>query len=162
MCDYITKELRIDLESEFPVAGEYSGISGHSMGGHGALVIALREVGRYRSVSAFAPISAPSLVPWGQKAFTAYLGEDRNAWAQYDAHLLVATSKANLPLLIDVGTDDKFLATQLMPDKLEEACEAAKYPMKFRRQAGYDHSYYFVSSFIKSHLDHHAKALNLL
>lgn len=160
MYDYITKELRTLVEANFPVVGEMSGIFGHSMGGHGALVIALREAGRYQSASAFAPIVAPSLVPWGQKAFAAYLGNNQTAWAEYDAHCLVKHAKAKLPLLVDVGTDDKFLTTQLQPDKLEQACAAAGYPLTLHRRVGYDHSYYFVSSFIKEHLEHHAKALN--
>ncbi len=160
MYDYITKELRTLVEKEFPVAGELSGISGHSMGGHGALVIALKEAGRYRSASAFSPIAAPSLCPWGEKAFTHYLGVNKATWAEYDTHLLVAKAKAKIELLVDIGTDDRFLATQLMPEKLERACAAANYPLTLRRRSGYDHSYYFVSSFIKEHLEHHARALN--
>ncbi len=159
MYDYITKELRTLVESQFPVRGELSGISGHSMGGHGALVIALKEPGRYRSVSAFSPIVAPTIAPWGQKAFSAYLGSKKADWSSYDAHLLVAKTDSRIPLLVDVGTDDRFLTTQLFPEMLERACETAKYPLTLRRRSGYDHSYYFVSTFIKEHLEHHASAM---
>jgi S-formylglutathione hydrolase len=136
-------------------------ISGLSMGGHGALVAALRHPGRYRSVSAFSPIVAPSRVPWGEQAFGAYLGADRAAWAQWDACALVAAAAAGerLPLLVDQGGADEFLATQLRPELLREACAAAGHPLTLRLQPGYDHSYYFISSFIGEHIAWHAAAM---
>jgi S-formylglutathione hydrolase len=129
------------------------------MGGHGALVIALRNPGRYRSVSAFAPIVAPSQVPWGKKAFTAYLGEDRATWRAWDACELVREATERLPLLIDQGDADEFLATQLKPELLEAACQQSGHPLDLRRRPGYGHSYYFVASFIGEHFAHHAAAL---
>jgi S-formylglutathione hydrolase len=129
------------------------------MGGHGALTIALRNPGRYRSVSAFSPIVAPSQVPWGEKAFAAYLGDDREAWKQYDAVELVESAREKLPLLVDQGDADEFLATQLKPELLRAACDAAGHPLELRMQPGYDHSYYFIASFIGDHIAHHAKAL---
>lgn len=156
--DYVVDELPMLVEDAFPVT-DARGISGHSMGGHGALVIALRNPGRYRSVSAFSPIVAPSQVPWGEKAFGAYLGDDRAAWARYDATALVATAVEKLPLLIDQGERDEFLDAQLKPGLLEAACTAAGHPLTLRMQPGYDHSYHFVASFIGEHMVHHAKAL---
>jgi S-formylglutathione hydrolase len=158
MCDYVAGELPAWIEASFP-ANEARGISGHSMGGHGALVIALRNHGRYRSVSAFAPIVAPSRVPWGEKAFTAYLGEDRETWKAWDACELVRDARERLPLLIDQGDTDEFLSTQLRPELLREACTEAGHPLMLRLQPGYDHSYYFIASFIGEHLAHHASAL---
>lgn len=158
MDDYVTAELPGLIERHFPASGARA-ISGHSMGGHGALVIALKNPGRYRSVSAFAPIVAPSQVPWGQKAFSAYLGEDRAAWRAYDAVELVAMAQERLPLLIDQGDADEFLATQLKPELLQAAADAAAYPLTLRLQPGYDHSYYFIASFIGDHIAHHARAL---
>lgn len=158
MYDYVTRELPDLVESHFPVTSN-RGISGHSMGGHGALVCYLRNPGRYRSVSAFAPICHPSECPWGQKALAAYLGEDRNHWAQYDATLLIADAQERLPLLIDQGTADNFLAEQLNPGALEESCAAKHYPLTLRMQQGYDHSYFFIATFIEDHLRHHAQAL---
>ena len=155
MHDYIVEELPALIEAHFP-ATDQRGISGHSMGGHGALVLALRNPGRYRSVSAFSPIVAPSQVPWGEKAFTAYLGEDRSSWAQWDASELVATASERLPLLIDQGDADEFLGAQLQPQRLQAACEAAGHPLQLRMQPGYDHSYYFIASFIGEHIAHHA------
>jgi len=134
-------------------------ISGHSMGGHGALTIALKNPGRYRSVSAFSPIVAPSQVGWGQKAFAAYLGEDREVWRAYDATELVAHAQEKLPLLIDQGGADEFLQNQLRPELLQAVCEAAGHPLQLRMQPGYDHSYYFISSFIGDHIAHHAEAM---
>ena len=160
MYDYVAEELPAWVEGD-PAASGARAISGHSMGGHGALVIALRNPGRYRSVSAFAPIVAPSEVPWGQKAFAAYLGADRAGWAQYDACALVATARERLPLLVDQGDADDFLATQLQPERLRAACEAAGHPLRLRIQPGYDHSYYFISSFIGEHIAHHAAALRV-
>jgi S-formylglutathione hydrolase len=129
------------------------------MGGHGALTIALRNPGRYRSVSAFSPIVAPSRVAWGEKAFSAYLGDDREAWKAWDASELIATASERLPLLIDQGEADEFLPTQLRPELLKNAADAAGYPLTLRMQPGYDHSYYFIASFIGEHIAHHAKAL---
>ena len=159
MYDYVVEELPAWIEAHFPTTGARS-ISGHSMGGHGALVIALKNPGRYRSVSAFSPIVAPTRVPWGQKAFAAYLGEDRASWAAWDASELVASATERLPLLVDQGGGDEFLDTQLQPQWLQAACTAAGHPLTLRLQPGYDHSYYFISSFIGEHIAHHAKALH--
>lgn len=161
MHEYVVHELPALVEANFPVSGRRA-ISGHSMGGHGALTCALRNPGRYRSVSAFAPIVAPSQVPWGQQAFTAYLGEDRAAWKQYDATELVKAASERLPILIDQGDADEFLETQLRPWLLQAAADAAGYPVYLRVQPGYDHSYYFIASFIGEHIAHHAKALQRL
>lgn len=160
MYDYVSRELPAIVREKFPAQMEREGIFGHSMGGHGALVLGLREASRYRSVSAFSPIVAPSLCPWGQKAFSGYLGEDKKAWAEYDAHLLVGKAKQKRPLLIDQGTDDKFLKDQLLTHVFQEACAAVGYPLTLRMQEGYDHSYYFIASFMKDHIAHHAKLLN--
>ncbi len=158
MCDYIVEELPGLIERNFP-ANAARAISGHSMGGHGALVIALRSAGLYRSVSAFAPIVAPSQVPWGQKAFGAYLGEDRDAWRDWDATQLILRARERLPLLIDQGDADEFLETQLRPGLLRDACARAGHPLTLRMQPGHDHSYYFIASFIGEHIAHHARAL---
>ena len=159
MYDYVVDELPRLLEAHFPVT-DARAISGHSMGGHGALVVALRNPGRYRSVSAFAPIVAPSQVPWGRKAFAAYLGEDREAWEAYDATALVASAVQRLPLLIDQGAADEFLHEQLKPGLLQAACAAAGHPLSLRLRPGHDHSYYFIASYIGDHLRHHAAALH--
>ena len=158
MHDYVVDELPALIEANFP-ASDARGISGHSMGGHGALTIALRNPGRYRSVSAFAPIVAPAQVPWGEKAFTAYLGSDRTAWARYDATELLKTAAERLPLLVDQGEADEFLAAQLRPELLREACAKANHPLTLRLHPGYDHSYYFVASFIGEHIAWHARAM---
>ncbi|MEN5117946.1 S-formylglutathione hydrolase [Luteimonas sp. TWI662] len=158
MHDYIARELPALIEAQFPTT-DARAISGHSMGGHGALVIALKHPGRYRSVSAFSPIVAPSQVPWGEKAFSAYLGDDRAAWQAWDATALVATARERLPLLIDQGEADEFLDGQLRPHLLQAACAAAGHPLELRMQPGYDHSYYFIASFIGDHIAHHARAL---
>jgi S-formylglutathione hydrolase len=159
MQDYVGDELPALVESEFG-ASDARGIFGHSMGGHGALVTALRRRGRYRSVSAFSPIVAPSRVPWGEKAFTAYLGEDRAAWNEWDACELVRAGHGRgLHLYIDQGEADEFLATQLQPHRLEAACASAGVACTVRRHAGYDHSYYFIASFIGDHFAHHAAVL---
>ena len=158
MYDYVVNELPALIEAQFPVTGARA-ISGHSMGGHGALVIALKNPGRYRSVSAFSPIVAPSQVPWGEKAFGAYLGDDRAAWRAFDATALVETATERLPLLIDQGDADEFLDGQLRPQLLTAACDAVGHPIELRMQPGYDHSYYFIQSFIGEHIAHHAKAL---
>jgi len=158
MYDYVASELPALVEANFP-ATDARAISGHSMGGHGALVVALKNPGRYRSVSAFSPIVAPSQVPWGRKAFTAYLGEDRDAWEAWDATALIAGARERLPLLVDQGEGDEFLAVQLRPELLQDACKAAGHPLELRLQPGYDHSYYFIESFIGEHIAHHAQAL---
>lgn len=155
---YVTEELPALVEASLPATAERA-ISGHSMGGHGALVAALRHPGRYRSVSAFSPIVAPSQVPWGEKAFTAYLGEHRAIWASWDAVELVASAREKLPLLIDQGEADEFLPGQLRPELLRAACEQAGHPLALRLRPGYDHSYYFVASFIGEHVAWHARAL---
>lgn len=161
MYDYVVDELPALVEASFPVSARRS-ISGHSMGGHGALVCALKNPGRYQSVSAFAPIVNPSAVPWGQKALGRYLGEDRAVWREWDACELIGTAQERLPLLIDQGEADSFLAEQLRPEALEAAATANEHPLQLRRRAGYDHSYYFIASFIDEHLEHHARALGRL
>lgn len=158
MHDYVVDELPALVDECFATTKMRS-ISGHSMGGHGALVVALRNPGRYRSVSALAPIVAPSQVPWGEHAFTEYLGEDRAAWQQWDATALIADAGERLPLLVDQGDADPFLERELRPDLLRAACAAAGHPLTLRMQPGYDHGYYFVSSFIGDHLAWHAAAL---
>ncbi len=159
MHDYAVDELPALIEARFPVTSARA-ISGHSMGGHGALVLALRNPGRYRSVSAFAPIVAPSQVPWGEKAFTAYLGADRDAWAEWDACELLRGARERLPLLVDQGDADEFLVTQLKPELLRVACDAASHPLTLRMQAGHDHSYYFIATFLGDHITYHAAALH--
>lgn len=159
MYDYVVEELPEIVREHFPARTDRESIFGHSMGGHGALVCALRNPGRYRSVSAFAPIVAPTEVPWGQRAFTEYLGPETTAWNEWDAHLLVREARERLPLLIDQGEADGFLDEQLQPERLERACEAAGHPIQLRRHAGYDHSYYFIATFVGEHLAHHARAL---
>lgn len=158
MHDYVVDELPALVEAHFPVTTSRA-ISGHSMGGHGALVLALRNPGRYRSVSAFSPIVAPSKVPWGEKALTAYLGEDREAWKAWDACDLVKRASGKLPLLVHQGGDDEFLDSQLRPQLLQAAAVAAGHPLQLRMRPGYDHSYYFIASFIGEHIAHHAAAL---
>ena len=162
MYTYVTQELRALVEAQFPADPARTGIFGHSMGGHGALTIALRNPDRYRSVSAFAPIAAPKQCPWGQKAFSGYLGPDRGQWSSYDATELVAGVKdaAHKPqILIDQGLSDQFLQTQLHPHLFEDACKKAGYPLQLRRHEGYDHGYYFISTFMQDHLVHHARIL---
>jgi S-formylglutathione hydrolase len=158
MYDYIVDELPAWVEAD-PAASDRRAISGHSMGGHGALTLALKNPGRYRSVSAFSPIVAPSQVPWGQKAFTAYLGDDREAWKAYDTVELVRRAQEKLPLLVDQGDADEFLQGQLKPELLQAAAAEAGHPLTLRLQPGYDHSYYFIASFIGDHIAHHAAAL---
>jgi S-formylglutathione hydrolase len=160
MQTYIEQELPEIAAQHFPLDMAREGITGHSMGGHGALTIALRNPGRYLSVSAFAPIVAPSQVPWGQKAFTAYLGESPAAWAQHDSIALIDSGNRLPDLLVDIGTADNFLDTQLKPDLLEAACTRAHLPLTLRRQPGYDHSYYFISTFMADHLAWHAARLS--
>lgn len=159
MYDYVTAELPALIEAHFPAIPGVCSISGHSMGGHGALICALKNPGKYRSVSAFAPICHPSAAPWGEGCFGAYLGDDKSAWADYDATELVKAG-AKLPLhRIDHGTDDEFLAGQLFPQDLQAACAASGQPLDLRMQDGYDHSYHFIASFIGEHLALHAQAL---
>ncbi|WP_286221468.1 S-formylglutathione hydrolase [Marinobacter apostichopi] len=160
MYDYVVKELPQLIEDQLPLTDQRS-VSGHSMGGHGALIAALKNPGRYASVSAFAPIANPSECPWGQKAFTGYLGDDTKAWEQWDATLLIPTARERLPLLVDQGTADEFLDSQLNPDALAEVCETFHHHINLRMHRGYDHSYFFIASFIDDHLDHHAQALGL-
>jgi S-formylglutathione hydrolase len=157
MYDYIVNELPALVEQQFPVKGK-PGISGHSMGGHGALVIALRNPGRYASVSAFAPICAPTECPWGHKAFGNYLGPDTESWKAYDAHLLLQQVSEKFPILVDQGSEDNFLhQQQLRPDLLGAAAAKVDWPLTLRMQPGYDHGYYFVSSLIAEHLDWHVQ-----
>ena len=155
---YVADELPELVEAHFPATAA-RGIFGHSMGGHGALVTALRRPGRYRSVSAFSPIVAPSQVPWGEKAFAAYLGPDRATWRAWDAVELLQTAQERLPLLVDQGEADEFLARELRPELLQRACAAAGHPLTLRMQPGYDHSYYFIATFLGDHFAHHAGAL---
>ena len=159
MWSYVTEELPALVAAEFPLDMARQGITGHSMGGHGALTVALRHPERFRSVSAFAPIVAPGQVPWGEKAFTRYLGEERAAWRRHDAVALIEDG-ARLPdLLVDVGEADAFLERELRPELLETACREAGMPLTLRRQPGYDHSYYFISTFMADHLRWHAERL---
>lgn len=158
MYDYIVEELPSVVRQHFPVNGRES-ISGHSMGGHGALILALRHPGRFSSVSAFAPIVNPMACPWGQKAFTSYLGSDQSRWRQYDACELVANGASRQRLFIDQGEADQFLDEQLKPERLEAVCEEHDHPLTLRRQPGYDHSYFFIASFIEDHLRYHAEHL---
>ncbi|SEM22566.1 S-formylglutathione hydrolase [Luteibacter sp. UNCMF331Sha3.1] len=161
MYSYVVDELPRVVVERFPLDMGRQGIVGHSMGGHGALTIALRNPGRYRSVSAFAPIVAPASVPWGEKAFARYLGDDRASWQAHDATALVREgARFDGTILIDQGEADGFLLGQLQPQRFEAACEDAGQPLELRMQAGYDHSYYFIQSFIDDHLRHHAKALH--
>lgn len=156
---WINEELAAAVGRELPLDMDRCGISGHSMGGHGALTFALRHPDRYRSVSAFAPICAPTRCPWGHRAFTAYLGEDRDAWSAHDACELIRRADRPPELLVDQGMLDPFLEEQLRPELLEEACAAAGSKLSLRRHEGFDHSYYFVASFIDDHLDWHAGRL---
>ena len=157
---YVEQELPALVAAEFPADMARQGITGHSMGGHGALTIALRNPDRFRSVSAFAPIVAPSVVPWGEKALAGYLGEDRDGWRPYDACALILDGARVAELLVDVGDADQFLHEQLRPELLRAACDAAGIPLTLRLQPGYDHSYYFVSSFMADHVAWHAERLH--
>ena len=161
MHDYVVRELPALVEASFPVS-ERRAVSGHSMGGHGALICALRNPGVYRSVSAFAPIGNPMSCPWGEKAFSHFLGRERSAWKAWDACALIAAAnreRERLPILIDQGEADEFLALQLKPDVLQATAETSGYPLTLRRQPGYDHSYFFVATFIEDHLRYHAQRL---
>ena len=162
MESYITQELLPLVTGMLPINAAKVGIFGHSMGGHGALTLALKHPGLFKSVSAFAPICAPAQCPWGQKAFTGFLGAEESSWAAHDAtalmsHLLAAPYPGGI--LIDQGLDDKFLAEQLQPDLFEAACASAGQPLNLRRHAGYDHGYYFIASFMADHLRHHVQQL---
>jgi S-formylglutathione hydrolase len=159
MYSYVTRELPALIAEHFPVKQGRQGIFGHSMGGHGALVCALRNPELYASVSAFSPIAAPMRCPWGQKAFSNYLGLDRESWQTYDASELILKSPFAQPILIDQGTADSFLETQLMPEIFEQNCAQVGQPLTLRRQEGYDHGYYFISTFVEDHLRHHAQIL---
>ena len=160
MYSYLIDELPRLAQERFPFDMGRQGIFGHSMGGHGALTLALRNPGRYRSLSAFAPIVAPANVPWGQKAFPRYLGNDKKAWRKHDATALIEDgARFNGTILIDQGEADGFLVNQLQPQRFEAACEDAKQALELRMHAGYDHSYYFIQSFVEDHLRHHAKVL---
>jgi len=161
MHDYVVQELPALIEANFPVSAK-RGISGHSMGGHGALICALRNPGRYQSVSAFAPMTNPMDCPWGEKAFSRYLGADRSRWREWDACALLgaATSAQSLSILVDQGDRDEFRLLQLKPEALQAAAKAAGQALTLRLQPGYDHSYFFIASFIDDHLRHHAQALS--
>ena len=159
MWSYVTEELPALIAAEFPADMARQGITGHSMGGHGALTVALRHPGRFRSVSAFAPIVAPGQVPWGQKALAGYLGPDQEKWRQHDAVALIEDGARVDELLIDIGTADPFLDKELKPDLLEAACAAAGIPLTLNRREGYDHSYYFISTFMADHVRWHAERL---
>jgi len=158
MYQYVLNELPQLIEENFPVTNERA-ISGHSMGGHGALMLSLRNPKKYRSASAFSPICNPISCPWGQKAFSAYLGNDQANWQAYDSTVLMSDANHSVPTLVDQGLDDNFLKEQLMPEALENAAKESNYPLQLRRHEGYDHSYYFIASFIEEHLRFHHKHL---
>ena len=158
MYDYVLNELPALVESVFPVTDQRS-VAGHSMGGHGALVLALRNPQTYQSVSAFSPISNPVSCPWGKKAFAAYLGNDTGRWAAYDASLLMRKAQKFVPALVDQGDADNFLAEQLRPEALEASAHISGYPLELNLREGYDHSYYFIASFIEDHLRFHGRHL---
>jgi len=160
MESWLVRELPGLLDAHFPADAGRIGLCGHSMGGHGALTLGLKHPGLFRSVSAFAPIAAPIDSPWGEKAFRGYLGEDRAAWRAHDATALVTAGARCPPLLVDQGLDDRFLATQLHPDRFEAACAEAGQPLTLRRHAGYDHGYFFIATFVADHLAHHAATLS--
>ena len=166
MYSYIVDELPELINAEFPVDASRTSISGHSMGGHGAMTIALKNPGRYKSVSAFSPICSPLNCPWGDKVLSNYLGKDKSNWQQYDTVALVltkakaATQQQHLPVLIDQGDADNFLAEQLKTDLLIDAAQVAEFPMQIRMQSQYDHSYFFIATFIAEHIAFHARALS--
>jgi S-formylglutathione hydrolase len=159
MWTYVTEELPALVAAQFPADMHRQGITGHSMGGHGALTVALRNPDRFRSVSAFAPIVAPSQVPWGQKALGGYLGDDRASWRKHDAVALIEDGARVSELLVDVGEADNFLEQELRPELIERACADAGIALTLRRQPGYDHSYYFISTFMADHIAWHAERL---
>ena len=160
MWSYVTDELPRLIAAEFPVDMDAQAITGHSMGGHGALTLALNHPDRFRSVSAFAPIVAPGQVPWGEKALTGYLGDDRAAWRKHDSVALIEDGASVEEILVDVGDKDPFIENELLPQLLERACADAGIKLKLRIQPGYDHSYYFISTFMADHLAWHAERLN--
>jgi S-formylglutathione hydrolase len=160
MWTYVTEELPAVIESEFPVDPERQGITGHSMGGHGALTVALRNPQRFCGVSAFSPIAAPSQVPWGQKALAGYLGDDRAKWRAHDAVALIEDGARVPEILVDVGTADQFLENELRPELLERACADSGIALTLNRREGYDHSYYFISTFMADHLRWHSERLS--
>jgi len=161
MYDYVVDELPALVSAQYAAAidGDRSGVFGHSMGGHGALTVALKNPDRYRSVSAFSPICAPSHCSWGEQAFGAYLGPERAAWAQHDTCELLANTQLPFEILVDQGEADEFLDRQLMPERLADACARHGQALRLRRHAGYDHSYYFIASFMADHVRHHASLL---
>ncbi|XP_070538674.1 S-formylglutathione hydrolase-like [Ptychodera flava] len=160
MYSYVTKELPEIINKNFPTKPESASIFGHSMGGHGALICAFKNPGKYKSVSAFAPICNPVVCPWGQKAFTGYLGSNQETWKEHDAtHLVAKYNGPILDILIDQGKDDNFLAGQLFPENFVSACRENKVPVVLRMQEGYDHSYFFIATFVEDHIRHHAKYL---
>tara|TARA_B100001123_G_scaffold193780_1_gene220877 strand:+ start:232 stop:1068 length:837 start_codon:yes stop_codon:yes gene_type:complete len=161
MEDYIIHELPKIIEEHFPAKKDTRGIFGHSMGGHGALTLALKYPHNFRSVSAFAPICAPSQCPLGKKAFTAYFGDNKEDWLKHDANELMKTSSLNIPMLIDQGSEDEFLENELNFKKFEVTCSTKNFPATFRMQKGYDHSYFFIASFIEDHIRFHAKELSI-
>lgn len=158
MYDYIVEELRNLIDLNFPT-NQVQSIMGHSMGGHGALVMGLKNPELFKSISAFAPIVAPSQVPWGKKAFTHYLGENETLWKSYDAIELIKNAEVHLPILVDQGTADDFLEEQLRPKLLSDICLEQEYPLTLNLREGYDHSYYFIASFIEKHIEFHSKFL---
>lgn len=159
MFDYIVDELPALCKKYFPIVADQASIMGHSMGGHGALIMALTHPQTYQSVSAFAPICAPMQAPWGKEYFSRYLGDDKEQWRQYDACELIKSADKKIELFIDQGSEDQFLKTQLMPDRLQQMCDRHQYPLNLRYQDGYDHSYYFIATFIGDHVAYHAKHL---
>ena len=160
MESYIVEELRGLVEAQLPVRADAAGVFGHSMGGHGALTLALKYPEHFRSVSAFAPICAPTRCPWGQKAFTGYLGANVEDWKAYDAAEIIRARPTHHQLLVDQGLDDPFLERELHPHALEAACQASGQPLQLRRHPGYDHSYYFIQTFVEDHLRHHGQILS--
>ena len=160
MYSYVSRELPSVIAEQFPADTNRQGIFGHSMGGHGALTIALKNPKTFRSVSAFAPIAAPMRCPWGEKAFSRYLGTDREKWRAYDASELMAVSRLDGSILIDQGLADQFLAQQLYPEVFEAACAKQGQALRLRRHEGYDHGYFFIQTFVKDHLQHHIRQLN--
>lgn len=160
MYDYVTSELPGVLgDSDLPLDTNNCSIMGHSMGGHGALTIALKNAGKYKAVSAFSPICSPLNCPWGEKALGNYIGDNKQDWEQYDTCSLIAKADEKLHILVDQGQNDDFLHNQLKPFLLQQACQEADHPLTLRFQAGYDHSYFFIATFIEDHINHHAQAL---
>jgi S-formylglutathione hydrolase len=159
MYDYVVSELPELINASLPIDSARCSLFGHSMGGHGALTIALKNPGRFRSVSAFAPICSPVSCPWGQKALGNYLGDNRDAWLDYDTSALLGAAQIHLPMLVDQGTADNFLVEQLQPERLQAAAKDAAYPITLRMQDGYDHSYFFIATFMGEHIEFHMRHL---